>query len=171
MVVYEGQSGDGGGGVGSGASFIWIVSCFLFVSILAGGGCLLMYIIIPHEPGTMSWLPITGVALVCLPWLFWFLTFIYRVISRISKNKSNSGGGAAVANINTVTGANAITSSESNEVTGDQRLSDGHGRGVGSVGGQQAHGNGIAKRSNSSLTNQSLASHESELPLASSMAS
>lgn len=170
MAVYEGHSGDGGGG-GSGASFIWIVSCFLFVSILAGGGCLLMYIIIPHEPGTMSWLPITGVALVCLPWLFWFLTFIYRVVSRISKNKSNSGGGVAVANINTVASANAIASSElTNEVTGDQRLSDGHGRSVG-VGGQQAHGNGIAKRSNSSLTNQSLASHESELPLASSMAS
>ncbi|KAL6228031.1 hypothetical protein ACLB2K_001985 [Fragaria x ananassa] len=98
-----GGGGDGGGGgVRAGASFIWFISCSLFLSIMLGGGCLITYIIIPHDPGSMSWLAITGVVLVCLPWMFWFFTFIYRVVSRMRKNRSNSEGVATLGNVNTV---------------------------------------------------------------------
>ncbi|MED6135126.1 hypothetical protein PIB30_043247 [Stylosanthes scabra] len=65
----------------SGRTFIWLITCILFISILAGGGCLLAYIVLP-ESQTSSLIPILGVTLVCLPWAFWFLTCLYRIFSR-----------------------------------------------------------------------------------------
>ncbi|KAE8651991.1 hypothetical protein Csa_016945 [Cucumis sativus] len=77
----------------AGRAFIWIVTCFLFFSILSGGGCLLMYMILP-ETETTAWLPITGLSLVCLPWFFWLLTFFYRVLSRACGFRVSLGIGA-----------------------------------------------------------------------------
>ena len=65
----------------AGRAFVWIVFFSLFFCILSGGACLLVYIILP-ETETTAWLPVAGLSLVCLPWFFWILTFIYRVISR-----------------------------------------------------------------------------------------
>ncbi|KAJ9176051.1 hypothetical protein P3X46_011401 [Hevea brasiliensis] len=65
----------------SGRLFIWLISCFLFTSIAVGGTFLLLYIILPQNEAR-PWLPIAGVTLVCLPWIFWCFTCLYRIISR-----------------------------------------------------------------------------------------
>ncbi|KAE9601336.1 hypothetical protein Lal_00023919 [Lupinus albus] len=65
----------------SGRAFIWLITCLLFISIIAGGACLVAYMVLP-ESEIASWLPVLGVSLVCLPWAFWFLTFLYRFFSR-----------------------------------------------------------------------------------------
>lgn len=75
----------------AGYAAIWIVSCFLFLSIAVGGGFLLMYMILPESDSTY-WLPIAGVTLVCLPWLFWLCTCLYRIISRLSGFRMSIGG-------------------------------------------------------------------------------
>ncbi|KAM6563412.1 hypothetical protein CsatB_023410 [Cannabis sativa] len=66
----------------AGRAFICVISWFLFLTIAGGGGCLIMYMILP-ETNTTSWLPVVGITLVCLPWLFWLSTFMYRILSRI----------------------------------------------------------------------------------------
>ncbi|KAI5384149.1 hypothetical protein KIW84_071238 [Lathyrus oleraceus] len=65
----------------SGRKFIWVVACFLFISLIAGGACLVAYMYLP-ESETSSWVPVVGVGLVCLPWAFWFFTCLYRIFSR-----------------------------------------------------------------------------------------
>lgn len=61
--------------------YIWTVSCFLFICTISGGTLLALYITQPADsPNTLY--AVGGVALVCLPWFFWFLTFCYRIISR-----------------------------------------------------------------------------------------
>ncbi|XP_057550349.1 uncharacterized protein LOC130828398 [Amaranthus tricolor] len=37
---------------------------------------------IQPSPNTASWYLIIGVSLVCFPWFFWFLTILYRIVSR-----------------------------------------------------------------------------------------
>ena len=59
--------------------------------IIAGGGCLLAYLLLPQEQ-VSSWLPVVGVILVCLPWTFWLLTFIYRIVSRAFGFRVSFGG-------------------------------------------------------------------------------
>ena len=76
----------------SGRAFIWLISCFLLISIIAGGGCLVAYMILP-ESEVAPWLPNLGVVLVCLPWAFWLLTFIYRVFSRALGFRLDGHGG------------------------------------------------------------------------------
>jgi hypothetical protein len=76
----------------AGGTFIWVISTVLFLSLAAGGGCLVLYIIQP-DSHYASWLPFVGVALVCLPWLFWMLTCLYRVISRTCGVRVAAGGG------------------------------------------------------------------------------
>lgn len=65
---------------GTKSAFIWLVCSALFIFIVVGGGCLIVYMVLPKSQST-SWLPIAGLTLVCLPWLFWFLNFLYRAIS------------------------------------------------------------------------------------------
>ena len=65
----------------SGRTFIWFVTCILFISLIAGGVCLGAYMFLP-ESETTPWMPVVGVTLVCLPWAFWFLTCLYRLFSR-----------------------------------------------------------------------------------------
>ncbi|QCD84856.1 uncharacterized protein LOC114179827 [Vigna unguiculata] len=66
----------------AGRTFIWIITGVLFMSIVAGGACLVAYMLLPESETSSSWIPEIGVALVCLPWFFWLLTFVYRVLSR-----------------------------------------------------------------------------------------
>ncbi|KAK7247599.1 hypothetical protein RIF29_42485 [Crotalaria pallida] len=130
----------------SGRRFIWLVTCLLLISILAGGACLVAYMVLP-ESETSSWISIIGVTLVCLPWAFWFLTFLYRVISRCCGLRvgggygANGGGGRSV-------GGGGIAS----------RNADVEGAG------QSSKGSDINREC-------SVNSHESEMPLARSMAS
>ena len=65
----------------SGRIFIWITACFLFTCVLAGGGCLVEYMILPASE-VPPWIPLLGFTLVSLPWVFWLLTFLYRILSR-----------------------------------------------------------------------------------------
>ncbi|XP_027343135.1 uncharacterized protein LOC113855705 [Abrus precatorius] len=77
----------------SGRTFIWIIAGLLFVSLMTGGACLVAYMVLP-ESETTSWIPTLGVTLVCLPWVFWLLTFIYRIFSRCFGCRFSIGGGA-----------------------------------------------------------------------------
>ncbi|KAG2711522.1 hypothetical protein I3760_04G080600 [Carya illinoinensis] len=83
-----------------GSAFIWLISSVLFLSIAAGGGCLLAYMLQPDSTYA-TWLPFAGVAFVCLPWLFWVVTCFYRLISRafgfrvgVASGGGGGGGGA-----------------------------------------------------------------------------
>ncbi|CAK8579010.1 unnamed protein product [Lathyrus sativus] len=80
----------------SGRKFIWIIACFLFISLIAGGACLVAYMYLP-ESETSSWVPVVGVGLVCLPWAFWFFTCLYRIFSRCLGCRVGlmSGGGGS----------------------------------------------------------------------------
>ena len=56
------------------------------------------------KPQSTSWLPVAGVTLVCLPWLFWFLTFLYQVISCVCRFRHrihgvDAGGDGGAPNV------------------------------------------------------------------------
>lgn len=171
---------------GAGRAFVWLVACLLFVCVAAGGGCLVMYVVLP-DSDTSSWLPLAGVTLVCLPWLFWFLTFLYRIISRVCGFRVGIGGNTGAAN-----SANNNVNVGSDDDDDDENTCGGggdhpahHRPPLGSTGNardqvqfgaaavttmdQGAH-HDHRKHSRSS-SNSSNVSHESEMPLALSMAS
>ncbi|XP_020234940.1 uncharacterized protein LOC109814839 [Cajanus cajan] len=119
-------------------TFIWIIACILFICVLAGGGCLVAYTVLPVSQ-VPPWTPRIGIMLVCLPWAFWLLTFLYRIFSRICGCRINVGG------------------------VGRERLGDG--------GRANAPGDASVKENNGINRTFSVASHESQMPLAKSMAS
>lgn len=143
------------------------------------------YMVLPHSD-TQSWLLAAGITLVCLPWLFWFLTFVYRVISRVCGLRVGIGktgvGGDGVDDTR--------ENSNNNNVVDDENIAPVDPAPVGSMGNgpTQAQYQGVAaamagsnqdghdhgrkggKHSRSS-SNSSTVSHESEMPLALSMAS
>ncbi|XP_010526985.1 PREDICTED: uncharacterized protein LOC104804402 [Tarenaya hassleriana] len=147
---------------GAGQAFVYLVTFFLLLSIAVGGGCLIAYTILPYPP---SWLSYVGITFVCLPWLFWLLTFVYRLLSRALGFRMVVGSGGN-ADADTVTreieppGRNPESQHEETpaKVQSGQALM--------SNGGQE--GNRSKKRTSTS-SNSSLASHESEMPLAISM--
>jgi len=104
---------------------------------VAGGACLVAYMLLPESEAASSWIPEIGVALVCLPWLFWSLTFLYRIFSRIFGYRVSIGGGGS--------GGNWVPANSDVEVA------------------PQAKGGDLKRES-------SVASHESEMALAKSMA-
>ncbi|KAI5587718.1 hypothetical protein POPTR_005G066500v4 [Populus trichocarpa] len=166
----------------SGRLLIWFISFFMFITVAAGGSLLLLYLVLPSDP-SRAWLPVAGIALVCLPWLFWFLTCIYRFLSRffgfrvaIGSGGGGGGGGRARANVFNTTG-NAATNGQSGniETQGDGTQDEFEGPTI-TVEQNDSGGNGntAIKRnlsSSNSINNMSFRSHESELPLTSSMAS
>ncbi|KAE8694430.1 Glucose-inhibited division family A protein isoform 1 [Hibiscus syriacus] len=64
-----------------GRTYIWTISCILFICVAIGAGCLLVYMTSPRSPSS-DFLPILGFILVCMPWLFWIITIVYRITSR-----------------------------------------------------------------------------------------
>lgn len=84
----------------SGRTFIWIIAGLLFISVAAGGACLVAYLLLPESETSTSWIPEIGVGLVSLPWLFWLLTFLYRIFSRIFGCRVSVGGGNWVPTAN-----------------------------------------------------------------------
>lgn len=77
-----------GQGTPCGSLCLWVVTVLLLLSLLAGGGCLAGYILMPpHE--VPAWLPTVGLALVALPWAFWILTCAYRcAVSRAAERRA-----------------------------------------------------------------------------------
>ncbi|KAJ6682716.1 MEMBRANE LIPOPROTEIN-RELATED [Salix koriyanagi] len=136
----------------------------------------------PTDP-SRAWLPVAGIALVCMPWIFWLLTCIYRIFSRlfgfrvaIGSGGGGAGGGRARANVFNETGnaATNIGQSGNVEAQGDEAQDEFDGPTI-TVEKNDSGGNGNTgiKRSSSSgnsINNMSFRSHESELPLAPSMA-
>ncbi|XP_057978562.1 uncharacterized protein LOC131164968 [Malania oleifera] len=97
----------------AGSCLVWLVSSILLAATLTGGIFLSVYIIFP-EP--RPWLPVAGVSLVCLPWFFWFLTFLYRVFSQLCGGRAGgggTGGGAGGGNGgNNINVANAMSTGD-----------------------------------------------------------
>ncbi|KAF1876278.1 hypothetical protein Lal_00006909 [Lupinus albus] len=113
-----------------------------------GGACLVAYMVLP-ESETASWLPVLGVSLVCLPWAFWFFTFLYRVFSRccgyrvrVGNNGNGGGGGGGGRN---------------------------NGGSVNAGGNVDVEGAGQSSKGGELNRVSSIASHESEMPLARSI--
>ncbi|XP_054820462.1 uncharacterized protein LOC129319422 [Prosopis cineraria] len=77
----------------SGPHSIYIVACILSICLLAGGACLASYLLLPESENSSS-LAVAGVILVCLPWAFWIVTFLYRVLSRTFGFRLGAGGAA-----------------------------------------------------------------------------
>ena len=61
----------------AGSACVWVVAVVLLLAVLAGGGCLGLYVTLPPSE-VPQWLPATGLALVALPWAFWIATCAYR---------------------------------------------------------------------------------------------
>lgn len=152
----------------SGRAFIWLISCFLFLTILAGGVCLMAYLVLP-ESQVAPWLPTAGITLVCLPWAFWILTFIYRIISRACGFRGRvgygDGGGGGNGGGGNNGGGDGGAAKFKNAAPVDVEASGAQANGgAAAVGGGQGNGGGLDR-------NLSVASHESEMPLKVSMAS
>lgn len=169
----------------AGRAFVWLVTSFLFISIAIGGGCLITYMVL-SDSDAPSWLLLAGITLVCFPWLFWCLTFVYRVFSRVCGFRVGIGnvcvGGDGVDNAR---GNN--NNNNNDDAVDDENVTPVDPPQIGSTGnGTQFPGTAAAvtddgrdghvhvrnggKHSRSS-SNSSILSHESEMPLALSMAS
>ncbi|KAG8093438.1 hypothetical protein GUJ93_ZPchr0012g19589 [Zizania palustris] len=74
---------------GSGNACVWAVATVLLLAVLAGGGCLVLYLALPPAEAP-HWLPIAGLALVAFPWAFWIATCAYRCC-RSSWSSSSPG--------------------------------------------------------------------------------
>ncbi|XP_048139220.1 uncharacterized protein LOC115725980 [Rhodamnia argentea] len=148
----------------AGRAFIWLVASFILLCLAIGGGFLIRYMSLP-ESTSSSWLLYAGMILVGFPWLFWLLTCGYRCISRICGFRFVCGGGDDG-------GSNHKTASGSIKVGSSHVDSPGNG-------GKQVHfGAAVVVNQNdhndqdgNSFHDVSIRSHESEIPLASSMAS
>ncbi|KAJ0098279.1 hypothetical protein Patl1_28004 [Pistacia atlantica] len=147
----------------SGYAFVWLVSFTLFLFLAAGGGCLVMYMILP-ESQSSSWLAITGVTLVCLPWLFWFVTCMYRIISRVLGFRMvvGSGGNNNDTSMSNNGSAPVPTEYPSVEVKYE-------GDGTENNNGRERRDNKEGNKQTPSSSNNSIASRESEIPLTSSV--
>lgn len=180
-----------------GSTFIWLITFLLFISIAVGGGCLILYIIQP-DASYSSWLPFAGAALVGLPWLFWVFTCCYRCMSRRFGFRSGSaaGGGVGVSGSaregGSITGGGGGGGGGSNVVNAAGNVANEAGsvdpivrspesdarrraqfEAILALDDDDDHGSEERKpkkRNSSSSHELSVASHESEMPLASSMA-
>ncbi|EAZ18635.1 hypothetical protein OsJ_34157 [Oryza sativa Japonica Group] len=82
--MQEGEERPGG------SACVWMVTTLLLLSVLAGGGCLAGYVVLPpHE--APHWLPAVGLALVALPWAFWVATCSYRCVRRARRRPAGHG--------------------------------------------------------------------------------
>ncbi|KAJ9177843.1 hypothetical protein P3X46_013009 [Hevea brasiliensis] len=173
----------------SGRLFIWLISCFLFTCVTVGGIFLLLYIVLPQNQAK-PWLPIVGVTLVCLPWIFWCFTCLYRIISRalgirvvIRCGGGGGDGGSSARTRSNVsnTSRNVASHEPANLNSPLEPAEEEDGRGV-QFGGAAVLGEGdddhekknanLRSLSTSISSNDlSVASRESEMPLTQAIAS
>ncbi|XVE86490.1 hypothetical protein DITRI_Ditri18aG0038000 [Diplodiscus trichospermus] len=169
----------------AGRTYVWTISCILFICISAGGGCLFAYLILP-ESQSFILLVVLGFILVCLPWMFWTITVVYRITSRafgfrmvigsLYGNGSaiaKSVGGDAAVGVNDIDGAQILdvnTKSAPTSPEDDER----HAQFDEAKNGDICQERNIKQKANGSSSSSSndisITSHESELPLALSMA-
>ncbi|KAG7011114.1 hypothetical protein SDJN02_27912, partial [Cucurbita argyrosperma subsp. argyrosperma] len=140
----------------AGRAFVWFVFFSLFLCILSGGACLLVYIILPETEST-AWLPVAGLSLVCLPWFFWILTFFYRVISRACGFR--------------VSLAMATSANDTNDDDNNNNNSSGESPRCDARAQAEEDGNNDDQRRSNLSSNNSIMSRESEIPFAISMGS
>ncbi|XWS44680.1 hypothetical protein CRYUN_Cryun15aG0068500 [Craigia yunnanensis] len=176
----------------AGRTYIWTISCILFICIAAGGGCLLAYMTIPESQSSIL-LPVLGFTLVCMPWIFWIITVLYRITSRafgfrmvigslygngsvVAKGAGDGGAGGAGgadADVNDIDGAQILNVNAKAPPTSPQN--DGRHVQFGEAkNGDIGQEKNIKRASSSSSNNSndiSVKSHESEMPLTLSMAS
>ncbi|XP_010447674.1 PREDICTED: uncharacterized protein LOC104730228 [Camelina sativa] len=149
----------------AGQAFICLITLFLFLSIAVGGGCLIAYTVLPYPP---IWLSYLGIFFVCLPWFFWILTFAYRIISRTFGFRMVIGSGGNNNNGNGEPQSRDVDPPEQSlEPPADEPDTIAHAQGQVLV---SIEGNQSKKRMSTS-SNSTIASHESEMPLAISMGS
>lgn len=78
---------------------IYVICCFFFACTIVGGIFLCMYIFLPDSE-SVTWYLFVGMALVAIPWLSWFIIFIYRCIGPVNAqehhNNSNHDKSAAI---------------------------------------------------------------------------
>lgn len=152
--------------------FIWIISVLLFICVFSGGALLVLYLCQP-ETSTTSWYPVVGILLVCLPWLFWFVTFLYRLLSR------KFGFRMVCWGTDVYPADGAIVGGSGGSFANRNGNATGHGEPAGSnlakyEGPIEETGQGSSHGKSHSLggaTMSSRGSHESETPLKLSMAS
>lgn len=65
----------------AGSCYVWVITTVLFICVAAGGTLLAIYVINPNSSSVAAY-PAIGISLICLPWLFWFVTILYRFLSR-----------------------------------------------------------------------------------------
>ncbi|XP_022751986.1 uncharacterized protein LOC111300623 [Durio zibethinus] len=170
----------------AGRTFIWTLSCILFICIAAGGGCLLAYLTVPESQSSLL-LPVLGFTLVSLPWIFWIITVVYRITSRafgfrmvigslygngsVAAKGVDGGDGDTAASDNDINGAEILdfnAKSPSTSLEDDRRDAEFGETKNGDIGQER---NIKRAGSSSSSSSNSVTSHESEMPLAVSMAS
>ncbi|KAL4351307.1 hypothetical protein GQ457_06G042890 [Hibiscus cannabinus] len=151
-----------------GHTYIWTINCILFICVAVGGGCLLVYMT-SAEPQSSNLLPVLGFVLVCMPWLFWIITIVYRITSRAfgfrmvtgnlyGKGEGSTGGdGGATVGDNDIDGAEIVDAGAKTQPNSPKN----GGRGIEKG----------SRHSSSSSNDVSIDSHESEKPLSSSKAS
>ncbi|KAI6691804.1 hypothetical protein NL676_019514 [Syzygium grande] len=168
----------------AGRAFIWVVACFILLCLAIGGGFLIRYMSLP-ESTSSSWLLYVGMMLVCFPWFFWLLTCSYRCISRMCGFRFVCGGGDDGGGTSSHRMGGGGRSGFSGSVPGKINVGSGSVKVNGSQvdspgnGGRQVHfGAAVVVNQNdhndqdgNSFHDVSIKSHESEIPLASSMAS
>ncbi|PKA66780.1 hypothetical protein AXF42_Ash003436 [Apostasia shenzhenica] len=145
MPPPEGKAGD---------ACVWFITCLFFLVILAGGAFLVLYVTLPESEET-AWLPVAGMILVAIPWLFWLMTCMYRTIPW----RKPDGGAAAM-------------DSQEESPGGARRVRFGVATVIGPEDGDSSAGGvgaGCGDGGSNTTESSSLRSHESEVPLAFSM--
>ncbi|BAT79183.1 hypothetical protein LR48_Vigan04g128900 [Vigna angularis] len=132
-----------------GRTLIWIIAIILFTCVLVGGGCLTEYMVLP-ESKVPSWILVLGFFLLSLPWVFWLLTFLYQIFSRCCGCRIGFD-----------------VEREGLKVGGGDRGSGGGATATVDDPNVKPNANGIDR----TLSVLSVASHESQMPLAKSMVS
>ncbi|XP_068666346.1 uncharacterized protein [Aristolochia californica] len=152
---------------------IWIVTLAFLGCILTGGTFLVMYISLPESPET-AWYPVLGMVLVGIPWLFWLVTFLYRVFL---KGRLVGGSGAPRypnTAANNQNGAAADVDEECPPESGTGREAGTDGmmvEGEEAQGSSQRGGSHGEREPMNASEDSSRASRESEVPLAFAMSS
>jgi hypothetical protein len=81
-----------------GSACVWVVAALLLLAVLAGGGCLVLYLTLPPAEAP-QWLPIAGLALVASPWAFWIATCAYSCCCSQSSDPAPAAVAAAAGNV------------------------------------------------------------------------
>ncbi|KAG6535515.1 uncharacterized protein LOC121999719 [Zingiber officinale] len=148
---------------------IWLISCLFFLVLLAGGGFLVLYITLPETEDAI-WLPIAGIILVAIPWVFWTITCIYQSIK--VRNGGEKQPAAKASALNSPVAA-AAHDSPVNSPGGERKVRFGNATVTGETGktseGEKADNGGSTNARSDGES--SLNSHESEAPLAFSTSS